>query len=227
MVTPMNTPMNTSMNAPMQNEAILTLVQWLSPAYPVGAFAYSHGLEWAVEAQDVHDSATLSAWLEGVLRHGAGWCDALFLAAAYRADDPKEVDRMARAFAPSAERLKETTLQGAAFAETTGQVWGSALPALTYPVALGHSARRHDLPLELTLQMYLQAFMANLVAAGMRLIPLGQTNGQTLIKRYTPLCAAIAAEAIEGTLDNLSSTAFLSDIASMKHEQQYSRIFRT
>jgi urease accessory protein len=165
--------------------------------------------------------------LEGVLRHGAGWCDALFLAAAYRADDPQEVDRIARAFAPSAERLKETTLQGAAFGETTGQIWGGALPALTYPVALGHSARRHDLPLELTLQMYLQAFMANLVAAAMRLIPLGQTDGQRLIKRHTPLCAAIAAEAMEGTLDELSSTAFLSDIASMKHEQQYSRIFRT
>lgn len=219
--------MFTTMGTPMQNEAILTLVQWLSPAYPVGAFAYSHGLEWAVEAKDVRDSETLSAWLEGVLRHGAGWCDALFLAAAYRADDPQEVDLIAHAFAPSAERLKETTLQGAAFTKTTSQIWGTALPALTYPVALGHSARCHDLPLELTLQLYLQAFMANLVTAGMRLIPLGQTNGQRLIKRHTPLCVAIAAEVIEGTLDELSSTAFLSDIASMKHEQQYSRIFRT
>jgi len=211
----------------MRNEAILTLVQWLSPAYPVGAYAYSHGLEWAVEAQDVRNGETLSAWLGNVLRHGAGWCDALFLAAAFRADDPTAVDAMARAFAPSVERLKETTLQGAAFARTTGNVWGKPLPALTYPVALGHGARCHDLPLDLTLQMYLQAFMSNLVTAGMRLIPLGQTEGQALIRSLTPLCGAIAADAIDGTLDDLSSTAFLSDISSMKHEQQYSRIFRT
>ena len=226
MIIPRHTATMTTIPA-MHTEATLTLVQWLSPAYPVGAFAYSHGLEWAVETSDVVDSGTLGSWLDSVLRHGSGQSDALFLAAAYLAEDPAQIDATARAFSASAERLKETVLQGEAFARATSDIWGTALPSLTYPVAVGHAARLNHLPLELTLQMYLQAFMANLVAAGMRLIPLGQTDGQIVIKALTPLCVEIAISALGGSLEDLSATAFTCDIASMKHETQYSRIFRT
>lgn len=211
----------------MRTEQILTLTQWLSPAYPVGSFAYSHGLEWAIDTGAVKDSDTLAAWVKSVLLYGAGKSDALFLAAAYRANDPAAIDATARAFAASAERLKETVLQGAAFARATGDVWGTALPGLTYPVVVGHAARLNQLPLDLTAQMYLQAFVANLAAVGMRLIPLGQTEGQGMIRDLTPLCIEIADEAVGGTLDDLASTSFLADIASMKHETQYARIFRT
>ena len=211
----------------MHTDQLLTLVQWLSPSYPVGAFAYSHGLEWAVHAGEVTDRATLEAWLETVLRHGAGYSDALFLAAAYRTEDVREVDALARAFAPSTERLRETVLQGEAFCRASGAVWGAEMPALTYPVAVGQAARMQGLPLELTLQVFLHAFTSNLAAAGMRLIPLGQTDGQLVIKNLAATCIDIADKAMQGSLEDLSSTAFLSDIASMKHETQYSRIFRT
>ncbi len=211
----------------MHTDQLLTLVQWLSPSYPVGAFAYSHGLEWAVHAGDVADRATLEAWLETVLRHGAGYSDALFLAAAYQTADAREVDALARAFAPSAERLRETVLQGEAFCRASGAVWGAEMPALTYPVAVGQAARMQGLPLELTLQVFLHAFTSNLAAAGMRLIPLGQTDGQLVIKNLAATCIDVADTAMQGSLEDLSSTAFLSDIASMKHETQYSRIFRT
>ncbi|MBU2980791.1 urease accessory protein UreF [Lentibacter algarum] len=210
-----------------QTEQILTLAQWLSPAYPVGAFAYSHGLEWAVESRQVTSSESLKAWLQTVLSHGAGQADALLLAAAYSAEDPTRADAIARAFAASAERLKETVLQGEAFTRATADIWGVTLPSLTYPVAVGHAARQQGLPLDLTLTMYLQAFLSNLAAAGMRLVPLGQTEGQSLIKALTPLCIEIAAKAEAGSLEDLSSTAFMADIAAMKHETQYSRIFRT
>lgn len=211
----------------MRTEPVLKLVQWLSPAYPVGSFAYSHGLEWAVESGQVTDSKTMQTLLETILQHGAGMADARFLVAAYRVTDPTPIDAVARAFSASAERLKETVLQGEAFARATSDIWKSELPSLTYPVAVGHAARRHELPLDLTLTMYLQAFMSNLAAAGMRLIPLGQTDGQRVIKALMPLCVEIAEAALEGNLDDLSSTAFMGDIASMKHETQYSRIFRT
>lgn len=211
----------------MHTEHILTLTQWLSPAYPVGAYAYSHGLEWAVEARDVTDAPGLQAWLCAVLQHGTGWCDSLFLCAAYQANDPRETDDMARAFCASSERLKETVLQGEAFAKITADTWGFDLPSLTYPVAVGRAAHLAGLPLDLTVQMYLQAFLSNLVAAGMRALPLGQTDGQRIIKALTPRCTEIATKALGATLDDLSSTAFLPDIASMKHETQYSRIFRT
>lgn len=211
----------------MHSEPVLTLTQWFSPAYPVGAFAYSHGLEWAVESGQVTDNKSLQTWLATILQHGTGMSDALFLKAAYHATDLGTIDATARAFSASAERRKETVLQGEAFARATTDIWKTELPSLTYPVAVGYAARLHDLPLDLTLKMYLQAFVSNLAAAGMRLIPLGQTDGQRVIKALTPLCVEIATAALDGSLDDLSSTAFMSDIASMQHETQYSRIFRT
>jgi len=205
----------------------LTLAQWFSPAYPIGAFAYSHGLEWVIEARDVHNAASLRAWVCDVLEHGSGRNDALFIAAAYRTDDPTPVNDTCRAFAPSKERLKETDLQGAAFSDITSGIWGIELPALAYPVAVGRAAKLCELPLTLTSQMYLQSFVSALISVGMRLIPLGQREGHMLIQELTPLCSKVAQETAHGDMDALSSTAFLPDIASMKHETQYSRVFRT
>lgn len=224
---PMGTIMAQATVQTMDIDAVLTLTQWLSPAYPVGAFAYSHGLEWAVDDRQVRDAQSLADWLGAVVCHGAGLADARFLVAAYRADDPARIDALARAFAPSAERLKETVLQGEAFARATTDIWHLSLPGLTYPVAVGRAARLCDLPLDVTLGLYLQAFVSNLTAAGIRLIPLGQTEGQGIVKALMPLCRATADAALTGSLDDLSSTAFLGDIASMKHETQYARIFRT
>lgn len=205
----------------------LTLAQWFSPAYPIGAFAYSHGLEWAIEAADVQDATSLRAWVRDVLEFGSGRNDALFIAAAYLADDPVPVNATCCAFAPSKERLKETDLQGAAFCDITSGIWDIELPALTYPVAVGRAARLCELPLMLTSQMYLQSFASSLISVGMRLIPLGQREGHELIRDLTPLCSEIAQDTLHDDLSGLSSTTFLPDIASMKHETQYSRVFRT
>lgn len=217
-------------DAPMATATeILTLTQWFSPAYPVGAFAYSHGLEWAIDVGDVATAAQTSAWIEDVLCHGAGWNDSLFLVAAYRAgaEDLAEIDATARAFAASSERQKESHLQGKAFCEVTAKIWATDLAGLTYPVAVGRAARLEVLPLDLTTQFFLMAFVSNLAAVAMRLVPLGQTDGQRLIRDLSPLCTKIAGEANAAALDDLSSTSFLGDIAAMKHETQYSRIFRS
>ncbi len=209
---------------------ILTLNQWLSPAYPVGGFAYSHGLEWATDSRAVTDANSTGAWISDVLNHGSGRNDALFLVAAYNANSKKElteIDATARAFCASSERLMETQLLGEAFCGVTAQVWEVDLADLTYPAAVGRAARLHGLPLLLTTQMFVQSFMSNLVACATRLVPLGQTEAQRLIRDLTPLCSRLATEAQDQGLETLSSTAFLSDIASMKHETQYSRMFRT
>ncbi len=209
---------------------ILTLTQWLSPAYPVGGFAYSHGLEWVIESRGVTCAADAGDWIADVVEHGSGRNDCLLLAASYRADHPDDlakIDRTARAFCASSERLMETRLLGEAFCGVTAELWSVDMAALTYPVAIGHAAAARHLPLHLTAQMFLQAFMANLVACATRLVPLGQAEGQRLIRDLTPLCQQVATTAIDAGLDDLGSTAFLSDIASMKHETQYSRMFRT
>lgn len=207
--------------------AVLALAQWFSPSFPVGAFAYSHGLEWAVQAGDVTDAAQTQDWIDTVLRHGAGWNDCLFIAAAYRADDAGAVDATARAFAASAERLRETDLQGAAFAAAVANLSGTTATPRTYPVAVGEAARNADLPLELTAKMYLHSLTSSLAGAAMRLVPLGQSDGQAIIRALTPAAQEIATRACAASLDDLSATAFATDIASMKHETQYSRIFRT
>ena len=210
--------------------ALLTLMQWLSPAYPVGGFSYSHGLEWAVEAGDVTDPESFGLWLRDVLADGGGRNDAILLAESWRAPDAarlRAIDDLARALAPSRERALETEQQGAAFARTTAAIWPAALPDLSYPVAVGAAARAMALPLRETLLFYLQGFAGNLTSAAIRLVPLGQTEGQGALAALAPLCADLARRAETQSLDDLGGCAFLADIASMKHETQYARLFRS
>lgn len=206
---------------------LLTLAQWLSPAFPVGAFGYSHGLEAAFRAGWISDAASLEDWLADLLGHGSGRTDAILLAAAYRGETPlAEIDQTARAVAASAGRLLEADALGAAFGQVVGAVWGAGPDGLTYPVALGAAAAREGLALDLTLTLYLQAFAANLIAAAQRLGPIGQTEGQRILRALTPVIESTAHQARDGDLARLSSSAFLSDIAAMRHETLYSRIFR-
>lgn len=214
---------------PTDPTTLLTLAQWLSPAFPVGGFSYSHGLEWAVDGGDVADVPGFQDWLSAVLKDGAGRNDAILLVAAYHAegDAVAPIDALARALAPSRERLTETAQQGAAFARTVSQIWPAALPDLTYPVAVGVAARAMGLPLAETLVFYLHGFASNLTSAAIRLIPLGQTDGQAVLAAVAPLCADIAAQAQRQTIDDLGASTFMADIASMKHETQYSRLFQS
>lgn len=221
--------MNTD-TPPMRIEAALILSQWFSPAYPVGGFAYSHGLETVVQDGTLRSAAALRVWLEDVLLHGSGRNDAILLGAAWRARSQAETDRIdatARAFAASAERLRESALQGAAFARTTAALTGHDIAAPTYPVAVGRAAGLAGLPLEPTVAMFLQGVMSNLVSTAVRLVPLGQTEGQAVLAHLSPLCARVAAQTAGLTPEDMTSTAFLSDIAAMRHETLTTRLFRS
>lgn len=208
---------------------LLTLTQWLSPAYPVGAFSHSHGLEWAVESGHITDAASFAEWLRDILEQGTGRNDTILMAAAYRSppEGLADVDALACAFAASKERLLETQAQGAAFCKVTAAIWGGMPPALTYPVALGHAAATQGIPLDQTAVMYLHAFASNLCAAAMRLVPLGQTEGNQVLHQLAPICEAVVAAALPLTTDDLGGGCILAEIASMKHETQYTRLFRT
>ncbi len=223
---PSLTPMRDMAVAPAADPTQI-LASWFSPSYPVGAYSYSHGLEWAVEAGDVTDRAGLEAWISDLLRFGAGRNDAILLAAAWRSEDPAPLAALAEALASSAERHLETMAQGGAFARTTAAVWGLDLPAMAYPVAVGRAARLLDLPLSPTLTLFVQSFAANIVSAGVRLIPLGQTDGQRITAALMPLCAAVAAEAECADLDDLGGVALQADLAAMLHETQYTRLYRS
>jgi urease accessory protein len=207
---------------------LLTLVQWLSPAFPTGGFAYSHGLEQVVTDGIVRDGTGLGRWLGDVLRHGAGRQDAILLSAALRRDaDHGRLAAMACALAPSAERLSETCEQGAAFARTVSAVTGRALPPRPLPVALGEAASPLGLPAEQVIGLYLHAFASNLVSAAVRFVPLGQNDGQSVLAALHPRIAALAAEAVELDLCDLTSAALGADLAAMRHETMEVRIFKT
>jgi urease accessory protein len=215
---------------------------WLSPSYPVGAFSYSGGIEWAVEAGDVADAETLARWLAVMIQQGGGFCDAVFLTHAHHATAASDeaglraVAELAAAFAPSYERHLETTAQGNAFFAATRSAWPCAalerLAAvwngpIAYPIAVGVAAAGHGIPVAQTVAAYLQALAANLVSAGVRLVPLGQTDGQRVVARLEAAVAATAARALGTPLDEVGGAAFRADLASMRHETQYTRLFRS
>lgn len=221
---------------------LLPLFVWLSPAYPVGAFAYSHALEWAVETQDIADLPTLTGWVDDLLQHGGPFADAVLLAHAYRAardgEDTAlvEVLELAAAFAPSRERQMETLNQGDAFIAASRVAWPApALERLSqvwdgrvaYPVAVGIAAAAHGLALGATLSAYLNAVVANLISAAVRLVPLGQTDGNRALAAATLTVRTVALRVLDVPLDQLGGAALKSDIASMRHETQYTRLFRS
>ena len=212
----------------MTDTALLSLVQWLSPAFPTGGYAFSHGLEWAVWAGDVTTAAQLQVWIGAVLTEGAGRTDAILLAQALRPDaDLPALAALAGALAASRERLTETLDQGRALATTVAALTGRDLAPMPYPVALGAAARPLGLPVGRVVALYLHAFTSNLVQAGVRFVPLGQTEGQAVLAALHPLIDRAAAEAAEADLDRIGSGALRSDLAAMRHETMDVRIFRT
>jgi urease accessory protein len=228
--------------AALPEAALYRLMIWLSPAYPVGAFAYSSGIEWAVEAGDITSTATLRSWLDTMLTLGSGMNDGIFFAQTHRAmtqgDDAglAEVAEFAAAFVPSRERLLETTTLGRAFIDVTSAAWPCAAliklqelwrGPIAYPIAVGAACAGHGIPLAAGLHAFLTAMVANWISAGVRLVPLGHTDSQRLLNALEPVIGATAQRALAASLGDLGSATFRADLASIKHETQYTRLFRS
>jgi urease accessory protein len=222
--------------------ALFRLMTWLSPAFPIGAFAYSSGLEWAIEAGNITDAPSLQNWLATLLQEGQGFNDGVCLAETARAivrnDDAllATVAELAAALAPTRERHLEATTQGEAFMAIAQATWDC--PALhclravyrgpvTYPVAVGTLSAGHNAPLDLTMHAFLHAQTVNWISAGSRLIPLGQTDSQRVLANLEDVIVKTATRALQASLDDLGSATFRADIASMRHETQYTRLFRS
>jgi len=222
--------------------ALYRLMTWLSPSFPVGAFSYSSGIEWAVEEGDIVDAASLRGWLAAMLGEGSGFCDAVFLAQAHRAassrDDAglRDIAELAAAFVPSRERQLETTTQGRAFIEIARSAWAcdgldelvaACNGAIVYPVAVGLVSAAHRLPVAPAMHAFLHAVVSNWISAGARLVPLGQTDSQRILAALEVDVAATAKRALAASLDDLGSATFRADLASLRHETQYTRLFRS
>jgi len=208
---------------------------WLSPAFPVGSFSYSHGMETAVHDGAVRDAGSLASWLADLLTYGSAWNDAVLLAQAHRtlaaAGDLSEMAALGEALAGASERHMETMLQGAAFL-AAASAWPhpalATVPAeCPYPVAVGAVAGAHAVPLASALAAFLQAFASNQIQAAIRLGVIGQVDAMSTLAALEPLVRSVAARARTSTLDDLGSATLLAEIASMKHETHHSRLFRS
>jgi urease accessory protein len=205
---------------------------WLSPAFPTGAFAYSHGLEWAAGSNDIIDEITLRTWLTEVLIHGTGRTDTVLLRHAHRVGGDlgalTAIADLACATASCRERQSESLDQGKAFM-LAAVPWGvPPVPErIPYPVAVGAMAGAHGIPENATAAAFLQAFSGNLISAAVRLVPLGQTAGLRVLAALEATILTVAAETESATLDDLGGCAFRSDLAAMRHETQYTRLFRS
>jgi len=229
----------------VQPLALLRLQTWLSPVFPTGSYSYSHGLEWAVEAGAVHDRASLVDWLAADLRYGSGRNEAIFFreawSSAMRDDHSKllEIAELSAAFRGTSEFALESAQQASACRSTLSKVWGDTLSdevaealadrriPLSMAFVLGIRCAKQDIPLVFALPAFLQSYVANLVTAGVRLIPLGQTDGQAAIAALEDTVLAASADTATATVDDLGSAGFMVDLASMAHETQYTRLFRS
>ncbi len=223
----------------LQDCDLFRLMAWTSPAYPVGGFSYSHGIEMAVEEGRLKKQAELVAYIASVLRQGAGRVDAVLFAQAHGAEDDATLDEIAElaaAWRGTAETALEAMQQGGSFASVTARCWPDARYAafaarhrgrLSHAVAFGAAAGMAGIPARAALFAFLQGFCANLVSAGVRLIPLGQTDGQIATAALLPVITECANAAMVATLDELGTASPLLDMLSMRHETQYTRLFRS
>ncbi|WP_150523805.1 urease accessory protein UreF [Roseibium sediminis] len=200
------------------------IMAWLSPTFPTGAFAYSHGLEQAVAVRSVACAEDLQGWLETVLRRGSPWNDAVLFCHAHQGED---VADLAEALAGSRERHAETMAQGAAFARTANVLLGTTITPAPLPVVLAQASALAGFPADEVLPLYLHAFAANLVSAAIRLVPLGQTEGQIVLAALFPVFDEVARKALGSGLEDLGTAALGADLAAMKHEDMTTRIFRS
>ncbi|WP_257640585.1 urease accessory protein UreF [Acetobacter orientalis] len=220
-----------------QGLAFLRLLSWVSPAFPTGGYAYSHGLEWAVEQGYVHNVAALMAWVETLLQHGSLGNDLILLNAAWLAGDDNarlaEIAEFACACASSRERYEETIYQGEAFLKAA-HVWQAMPPKAEFegtrwplPVAQGMVFYKGGVAQRQALLAGGYAAIAALVSAAVRLVPLGQTDGLRALEGLELALIAAANKAQKQTLDDIGSACFTSDLAAMHHETQETRLFRT
>jgi urease accessory protein len=216
----------------MDGPQLLRLLTWLSPAFPTGGFANSHGLEWAVESGDVTDGETLLHWITDVIVLGAGRNDTILLRHAHRAAacpaTLREVADLAAATASSRERHAEVQDQGGAFL-AAASAWSASGPyeRLPYCVAVGALAGAAGIPETDTAAAYLQIFATNLISAAVRLVPLGQTVGLRVLAALEPVILATVEATAPAGLDDVGGCVFRSDLAAMRHETQYTRLFRS
>lgn len=222
--------MNDSHKSDPLTLSYLTLTQWFSPSFPLGSFAYSHGLEVAISEGKVTCATTLESWLKMTLMRGAGRVDSAILSLVLSGENAEDMADFARAIAGTKERWEETFEQGRAFARTLNTMQDtrfSSLPNAALPVVVGLAARGLEMPKKTVISLYLSSFTSNLVSAAVRFVPLGQSEGQKTLAALHPVIETVANAALNATFEDLTTSSFAADLDAARHEDMEVRIFKS
>jgi urease accessory protein len=223
----------------LEHPGLLRLLQLASPMLPVGAYAYSQGLEWAVESGWVRDEASAAGWIGGVLGQGPAQLEAPVLARLYRAwanDDLAQVHHWSRyldAARESGELQAEARQLGESLAVLLTQLGVEAardwkeIEYAGFPTMFALAAMHYRVPLPETALGYLWAWCENQVAAAMKLVPLGQAAGQRILSALIGQLPAAVERGLALTDDEIGVLTPRLAIGSARHETQYTRLFRS
>ena len=205
------------------------VMAWLSPSFPLGAFAYSHGLEFEISEGYVSTSKELYEWLKDILRFGSVWNDLVLFCNSYKTDvnSLNELSDIAKAFAQSKERYYETIEMGNAFSKIISSIEGVYLKGMPLPIIMGYIAKIENVSLSYILPLYAHSFISNLISVSIRLLPLGQTDAQKLLFSLFPIIDDVAKEALKSNIGDMRNKCVLADLASMKHETLKVRLFKS
>lgn len=238
----MNTSLiGTAMTTPMSDDRLAGLRLWqlISPTLPVGAYAYSAGLEYAVEGGWIANEANASDWIGGQLENGLAYVDVPLMGRLYAAWDASDLDgaRYWNAYLAASretdELLAEDRHLGAALLKVLEELgacgpdqWRAREPA-TFAAAFALAAVVWRIGLEAAAEGYLWAWLENQVAAAIKLIPLGQSAGQRLLFELAARIPAVADAGLARTEADIGNSSPGVAHASSLHETQYSRLFRS
>jgi urease accessory protein len=225
---------------PIDNTALLCLLQLASPALPVGAYSYSEGLETLIDTGTIENKQSLKHWLEQELRYGAIRLEAAVMVRAYNSAKLGDIEALSYwnnwlSAARETEELRSSSWQMGRslirlLLELQPQLAQSANVVgnpCNYAIAFGIAAAHWQIDLSAAILGYLHSWTTNLITAGVKLIPIGQTAGQQLLLEIHANLSSAAQEILALEDDDLNSCGWGLSLASMAHETQYTRLFRS
>ncbi len=228
------------MEITLTHSHFLAILQLASPALPVGAYSYSEGLEILIENGTITNIENLQHWLKSELLYGSIRLDAAVMVRGFHAVQLGDLEALKRwnlwlSAARDTEELRAASWQmGRSLMQLLGKLEPEILPVVNtvgypgnYAIAFAMACAHWDINIQAALLAYLHSWANNLITAGIKLIPLGQTAGQELLLGLQPLLTTTVGEILTMADDDLGCCNWGLSLASMQHETQYTRLFRS
>ena len=198
---------------------------WFSSSFPIGSYAYSHGIEALIDEKKITNKNEVKEYLNALLNYGTLRNDYIFIKSLYNG---YEINELILASASSKERKIEMIDIGNSFRKILNDSWNFELPNNTsYIYCLAKAGIHFNICFDDLIKFYLQSFISNLINACVKHIPMSQKDGQTLNVYFIEIIQKFLSHSKELTLNDIGTTFFIGDIYSIKHENLKTRIYLT